>query len=178
MVLAADDRVLVQAARAGDVDAFAALVRRHQDAVYRVALRVLGSRSDAEDAAQDTFVQAWRGLERFRGDSAVSTWLYRIVTNRCLNLLAARRPTEPLHWDAPSVDDDPAHVAEQRERFTAVTAAVGSLPAEQRVALVLREVEGLSYDEIADVLELSLPAVKGRIHRARLGVLKNAASWR
>jgi RNA polymerase sigma-70 factor (ECF subfamily) len=169
---------LVDAARAGDVDAFAVLVRRHQDAVYRVALRVLGSRSDAEDAAQDTFVQAWRGLERFRAESMVSTWLYRIVTNRCLNVLAARRPSEALNWDVMSADDDPAYVAEQRERFAAVTGAVAGLPDEQRIALVLREVEGLSYEQIGDVLDLSLAAVKGRIHRARLGVLKEAATWR
>ncbi len=178
MVLRADDRVLVDAARAGDVDAFAVLVRRHQAAVYRVALRVLGSEADAEDAVQDAFVLAWRGLARFRGDSLVSTWLYRIVTNRCLNVLAARRPTQVLDWEAPSIDSDPAYVAEQRERFAAVARTVAGLPGEQRVALVLREVEGLSYEQIAQVLDLSLPAVKGRIHRARLNVLKEAAPWR
>ena len=73
------------AARAGDSAAFAELVRRHQGLVYRVALRMLGSDADAQDAAQDTFVRAWRGLHGFRGQSTVATWLYRIVTNRCLN---------------------------------------------------------------------------------------------
>ncbi len=168
----------MNAARAGDLDAFAALVGRHQAAVYRVALRVLGSESDAEDAAQDAFVQAWRGLGRFRGESSVSTWLYRIVTNRCLNLLAARRPTEALDREAPAGAGDPAQIAEQHERFAAVARAVAGLPGEQRAALVLREFEGLSYDEITEVLGVSLPAVKSRIHRARIGVLTEASAWR
>ena len=96
VVVRVADRVLVDAARAGDVEAFEVLVRRHQGRVYRVALRLLGSDADAQDAAQETFIRAWRGLGRFRGESAVSTWLYRIVTNRCLNVIAARRPAESL----------------------------------------------------------------------------------
>lgn len=178
MVVRVDDRVLVYAARAGDVEAFAELVRRYQAAVYRVALRMLGSAADAEDAAQEAFVQAWRGLGRFRGDSAVSTWLYRIVTNRCLNALAARRPTEPLDFEVPSPGGDPAGIAEQHERFGAVAGTVAALPGEQRAALVLRDFEGLSYEEIAQVLGVSLAAVKGRVHRARLAVLKEASAWR
>ncbi len=154
------------------------LVRRHQTAVYRVALRLLGSAADAEDATQDAFVQAWRGLGGFRGQSAVSTWLYRIVTNRCLNMLAARRPIEPLEFEVASSSRDPAQVAEQHERFAAVAGAVSALPAEQRAALVLRDFEGLSYEEIAHVLGVSMAAVKGRIHRARLTVLKEASTWR
>jgi len=181
VVVGVDDRVLADTARAGDVEAFAVLVRRHQAAVYRVALRILGSTSDAEDAVQEAFVQAWRGLARFRGESAVSTWLYRIVTNRCLNVLAARRPTEPLDFEVPAADGDPALIAEHHERFAAVARVVGALPAEQRAALVLRDFEGLSYDEVGEVLGVSLAAVKGsrgRIHRARLMVLKEASAWR
>lgn len=178
MVVRVADRVLVDAARAGDVDAFEALVRRHEAAVYRVALRLLGSDADAQDAAQDAFVQAWRGLGRFRGESAVSTWLYRIITNRCLNVIAARRSAEALDPDSPAAVGDPAQVAEQRERFAAVVHEVAALPLEQRTALVLRDFEGLSYDEIAGVLEVSVAAVKGRIHRARLSVLKETSTWR
>lgn len=92
MILQANDRILVQAAQDGDLDAFEALVRRHQAAVYRVAFRMLRSEVDAQDATQDTFVRAWRGLERFRRESAVSTWLYSIVTRRCLGVIAARDP--------------------------------------------------------------------------------------
>jgi RNA polymerase sigma-70 factor (ECF subfamily) len=177
MVVRVADRVLVDAARAGDVDAFEVLVRRHQGGVYRVAVRLLGSDADAQDATQETFVRAWRGLARFRGESAVSTWLYRIVTNRCLNVIVARRPSERLDPDLPSVGGDPAAIAEQRERFAAVAREVASLPPEQRAALVLRDFEGLSYEEVAAALEVSVAAVKGRIHRARLSVLTGAAAW-
>jgi RNA polymerase sigma-70 factor, ECF subfamily len=178
VILQIDDRILLQAAQDGDLDAFEALVRRHQAAVYRVALRMLRSEADAQDATQDTFVRAWRGLERFRRESAVSTWLYRIVTRRCLDLIAARRRAEGLQQIELDASIDPADTAEQRERLRAVTRAIAGLPGEQRAALVLREFEGLSYDQVADVLNTSVPAVKGRIHRARLAVLKQTTAWR
>jgi RNA polymerase sigma-70 factor, ECF subfamily len=177
VILQIDDRILLQAAQDGDLDAFEALVHRHQAAVYRVALRMLGSEADAQDATQDTFVRAWRGLERFRRESTVSTWLYRIVTRRCLDVIAARRPTEDLQIEL-DAGVDPADTAEQRERLRAVTRAIAGLPDEQRAALVLREFEGLSYDQVADVLNTSVSAVKGRIHRARLAVLKDTTAWR
>jgi RNA polymerase sigma-70 factor, ECF subfamily len=178
MVVRVADRVLVDAARAGDVDAFEVLVRRHQARVHRIALWMLGVDADAEDATQETFVRAWRGLGRFRGESAVTTWLYRIVTNRCLNMIAARRSAESLEPDLASAGGDPAEIAEQRERFAAVAREVASLPPEQRAALVLRDFEGLSYEEVAAALKVSVAAVKGRIHRARLSVLKETAAWR
>ena len=173
-----EDRILVAAAQDGDLDAFEALVRRHQAAVYRVGLRMLGSPADAQDAAQETFVRAWRSLGRFRRDSAVSTWLYRIVTRRCLDLIAARRPAEAIEDVELDAGLDTAGTVEQRERLGAVTRAIAALPGEQRASLVLREFEGLSYEEVAAVLETSVPAIKGRIHRARLGVLKETAAWR
>jgi len=178
VILEVDDRILLQAAQDGDLDAFAVLVHRHQAAVYRVALRMLGSDADAQDATQETFVRAWRGLGRFRGESAVSTWLYRIVTRRCLDLIARRRPTENLQDVELETVVNPADSTEQRERLRAVTRAIAALPDEQRAALVLREFEGLSYDEVAAALDTSVAAVKGRIHRARLGVLKQTTAWR
>ena len=177
MIQHVNDRILLQAAQDGDLDAFEALVRRHQAAVYRVAFRMLRSEVDAQDATQDTFVRAWRGLERFRRDSAMSTWLYRIVTRRCLDVIAARRRTEDLQIQL-DAGVDPADTAEQRDRLRAVTRAIAGLPGEQRAALVLREFEGLSYNQVADVLNTSVPAVKGRIHRARLAVLKQTTAWR
>ena len=173
-----DDRILLHAARDGDLDAFELLVRRHQPAIYSVALRMLVSEADAQDATQETFVRAWRGLRGFRGESAVSTWLYRIVTRRCLDLIAARRPTQELGQIEPDTGDDPARTAEQHERLRAVTRAIADLPGEQRAALVLREFEGLSYDQIAEVLRISVAAVKGRIHRARVAVLTQTTEWR
>jgi RNA polymerase sigma-70 factor, ECF subfamily len=178
VILQIDDRILLQAAQDGDVDAFEALVHCHQAAVYRVALRMLGSEADAQDATQETFVRAWRGLQRFRRESAVNTWLYRIVTRRCLDTIAARRPTEDLQRIEHETGADPADTAEQRARLRAVTRAIAGLPDDQRAALVLREFEGLSYDQVAYVLNTSVPAVKGRIHRARLAVLKQTTAWR
>ncbi len=178
MIPHVDDRVLVQASQDGDLDAFEALVRRHQPAVYRVALRMLGSEADAQDATQETFVRAWRGLGRFRRESETTTWLYRIVTRRCLDVIGARRPSKALDEIELSSRVDVADAAEQRERLRAVTRAIAALPGDQRVTLVLREFEGLSYEQVADVLETSVPAVKGRIHRARLTVMKETAAWR
>jgi RNA polymerase sigma-70 factor, ECF subfamily len=178
VVVEASDRFLVGAAQAGDLHAFEALVSRHQDAVYRVALRMLGSKVDAEDAAQDTLVLAWRALSTFRGESEFSTWLYRIVTNRCLKARAARHPTEALPEVLIDRDRDPAEALVRSERLRALARAVLALPAEQRAALVLRELEGLSYEQIARALGVTVPAVKGRIHRARLGLLRASATWR
>jgi RNA polymerase sigma-70 factor (ECF subfamily) len=178
MVFHVDDRVLVEAAQAGDLDAFEALVRRHQAAVYRVALRMLGSSADADDVTQDTFLRAWRALSRYRGDSALTTWLYRIVTRRCLDVIGHRRPTMAIEDDHRDERGDPAAAVEQRERLRAVARQIQALPADQRAALVLREFEGLSYEEVAGVLETTVPAIKGRIHRARLTVLKETAAWR
>lgn len=172
-----DDSVLVRAAQNGDVDAFEELVRRYQASIYRVALRMLGSRADAQDAAQETFVRAWRALPRFRHDSTISTWLYRIVTRRALDKIAARRTTGTLDEVELEAGPDPAHTAERRERFRAVGKAIANLPPDQRAALVLREFEGLSYQEVANVLGTSLPAVKGRIHRARLTIIQQTSSW-
>jgi RNA polymerase sigma-70 factor (ECF subfamily) len=100
VILHVDDRILVQAAQDGDLDAFEALVCRHQPAVYRVALRMLVSEADAQDATQETFVRAWRALPSFRHDSALTTWLYRIVTRRCLDLIAVAG--QPRHSTTPS----------------------------------------------------------------------------
>lgn len=177
MVVEVDDHILLQAARDGDLDAFETLVRRYQTPVYRVALRMLASEADAQDVTQDTFVRAWQALGRFRGDSAVGTWLYRIVMRRSLDVLSARRPTGKLDERQPAHRGDPAVATEQRHRFAAVTRELAALPADQRAALVLREFEGLTYDRIAEVLDTTLPAVKGRIHRARLTILKQTAEW-
>jgi len=141
-------------------------------------VRMLDSEADAQDATQETFLRAWRALPRFRRDSALTTWLYRIVTRRCLNLIAARRPTDALQDTAPDPRLDPVHTAEQRARLQAVTRAIAQLPGDQRAALILREFEGLSYDQVADALNTSVPAIKGRLHRARLVVLQHTRGWR
>jgi RNA polymerase sigma-70 factor (ECF subfamily) len=177
VVLAADDAVLVRAAQQGDELAFADLVRRHQVRVYRVALRVAGARL-AEDAAQEALVRVWRTLPRFRGESAFTTWLYRVTVNAALDAVAAEPhavelPAEPL---GPGRGADEA--AQRRERLRALTAAILRLGPEQRAALVLREFEGQSYDAIAEALGTTVAGVKGRVHRARLALAADTREWR
>lgn len=171
------DDIYVAAARRGDLDAFEVLILRYEGAVSRIALGMLGSTADADDAAQETFIKAWRSLPGFRGDSAFETWLYRIATNCCLTALASRRPVEQISDRHGARSIDPADVVEQTQRFEAVSAAILTLPGGQRAAVVLRELQGLSYREVADTLGISLAAVKGRIHRARLTIVREMGVW-
>lgn len=186
--VASPDGELVRRAAGGSETAFDVLVRRHTSRMYRVALRIVGNPLDAEDALQDAWVSAWRALPHYRGESAVSTWLYRIVTNAALALLRHRKPTLPL--DAHSVSDQssrsqfdaaPLDVVDERadperdvidsEQVDVVLDAIASLELSQRVPLVLHELEGLTYEEVAEVLGVSVPALRSRLHRARVALL-------
>jgi len=177
-MVARTDGDLVSRAQSGQLDAFEELVRKHRLATYRVALRMLADESDAEDATQDAFVQAWRNLGGFRADAAFSTWMYRIVTNRCLNMLRARRRTEPLPDDREAPASRPDRIAEARWQVEDLKLAILRLTPEQRAPLVLRELQGCTYEEIAEALDISIPAVKSRLHRARLELLAAMGSWR
>jgi RNA polymerase sigma-70 factor (ECF subfamily) len=168
MVRETEDIHLIRAAQTGDLAAFEELVRRHELRVYRVALRLLGDPTEAEDATQDALVQAWQALPAFRGESSAATWLYRVVTNRCLNLVQRRRSTEPLSEAHEAPGSEPGQIFETIDAFESLKTSIMQLTPEQRASLVLREFEGLTYDEIAAVLDVSLPAVKSRIRRARL----------
>jgi len=180
---------LLTAARAGDENAFAALVEPHRRDLHAHCYRMLGSLQDAEDALQDALLRAWRGLGRFEGRASLRTWLHRIATNACLDL-AKRRPARVLPIDyGPPADphDGPGppltesvwvepypdeHLAyEQRESVElAVVAALQHLPASQRAVLILREVLGFSAREVADTLETSVPSVNSALQRARKAV--------
>jgi len=171
-----DDRGLLAVAAAGDRTAFDTLVRRHTPRMYRVALRIVGEAIDAEDVVQDAWISAWRGLRAYRGDAAPSTWLYRVVSNAALAHLRRRRPTVPLDDTADrlsTVDDadTPERAALRADEVAAVHRAVAELDPSQRVPLVLREFEGLSYEEVAAVLQVSVSAVRSRLHRARRTLL-------
>jgi RNA polymerase sigma-70 factor (ECF subfamily) len=155
---------LVELARAGDLDAFERFVREHERRVRAVVARLLDDRRDVEEAAQDVFVRAWRTLPEFRGESSVSTWLYRIAVNEALQ---RRRRSA---YQVVELIDAPAPEPADPELRRSLLAAIGELPVEQRAALVLRDVVGLSNDEVAAVLGLTVEAAKSRIHRARLQV--------
>nr|WP_222132196.1 sigma-70 family RNA polymerase sigma factor [Pseudonocardia sp. C8] len=172
---------MVARAQDGDVHAFTELARRHQDALYRVAVRVLGQRADAEDALQEALLDAWRRIGTFRGDAAFSTWMYRIVTNRCTALARRNRRTAPLPDDTPAPDPgarSPERAAEVDAELAALSQAVRELPHDQRTCWVLRELEGLGYAEIAEVTGAGEAAVRGRIHRARAALAERMRSWR
>jgi RNA polymerase sigma-70 factor (ECF subfamily) len=176
-----DDLTLVVRAQEGDTRAFEALVRRHQRQLYRLALRLVGNRSDAEDAVQDAFIAAWRRLSGFRGDAAFSSWMYRIVTNRCLKLSRTRRPALSLDdvGDQPTPDRaSPEHQAETDDRAAALIRALQELPAEQRVCWILRDLHGLSYDDIAAIVSTSPDSVRGRLYRARRTLAEVMTPWR
>ena len=172
------DEELVARARSGDRPAFAHLVERHRVSVFNMTLRIVGNREDAEEAAQDVFVRAYRSLDRFRGDSRFSTWLYRIAVN--VSLSSARRSRRDLSTSSLSEDDEdglpmqipdtaanPAELFEQTEFRERVRNLVAALPPIYSVVISMYHMQSLSYDEIAEALELPIGTVKARLFRAR-----------
>jgi RNA polymerase sigma-70 factor (ECF subfamily) len=176
----ADDHSLVARARGGDTAAFEQLVHRHSGPVYRIALRVLGDTEAAADAAQEAFISAWRRIGEIRAEQAFAAWMYRIVTTRAINATRARRYETRLS-DAllpPSRAGDPEQHALAADLRAALARALGMLTVQQRACWVLRELEGLTYDEIADITQASRGAVRGRIHRARVRLAEELSPWR
>ncbi|MBR5471062.1 MAG: sigma-70 family RNA polymerase sigma factor [Oscillibacter sp.] len=167
----------IHAAREGDQNAFAELVRLYEKKVFALTLRMCKNPEDAAEAAQEAFLAAWQGLPNFRGDAAFSTWLYRLASNACVDLL--RR--EGRHRDAagPSFNDEvpnlevpdtaasPHDLAERAELRTQVEEGLAALSPEHREVLILREIHQLSYDEISRILNLDSGTVKSRISRGR-----------
>ena len=165
----ATDEALAERTGKGDRDAFAELMRRHEEMVFAVCLRTMGDREAAMDAAQETFTTVWRKADRFRGESAFSTWLYRVAVNTCYDLhrKAARRAADPLPETHDPVDrsaEDPFTSVELRP---AIESAVASLPDEFRVAVVLSDIEGLPLAQVAEILEVPTGTVKSRVFRGR-----------
>lgn len=169
------DTELVRLAQGGDLDAFAAIVDRHGRRLRIVLLRILDDPRDVEEAVQDAFVQAWRNLDRYRADAALFTWLYRIGINAALARTRRKQhpttdleslPAEGAQHVAREVLPEPS--AEAHDLRGRVLAALGQLPFEYREAVVLRDLAGLSNEEVARALDVSLAAAKSRIHRGRL----------
>ncbi|WP_030748914.1 RNA polymerase sigma factor [Streptomyces griseus] len=178
----AGDRLLAVRAAEGDEEAFEVLVHRHSPAMMQLAERLMGSQAEAEDAVQDAFVSAWRSLPEYRGEAGFGTWLYRIVTNRCLNLLRARRPAADLDAvaepAAPEHQSSPARAAESHAAVRDLAHAMESLSAEQKVCWVLREIEGQPYETIAQTVGIRPEAVRARVFRARRMLTEAMAAWR
>lgn len=161
------DGWLAGAAAQGDEGAFEQLVRRHTPALYAGALRATGSPEMAQDVVQDAWLSVWLGLPGFRQQSAMRTWLVRIVTTKALNALRRPHRTVPLEAVPEPVTAGTEREAELRERAATVRAAIALLPVRQREAVVLRDLEGLSYDEAAEALGCSVASVKSALFRGR-----------
>jgi RNA polymerase sigma-70 factor (ECF subfamily) len=174
-----NEPALIEQARKGDLDAFNTLVVAYQHQVYNVAYRIMGDEASASDATQEAFISAYKHMESFRGDS-FKAWIYRIVTNACYDELRRRkrRPAFSLEslvddsgaeieFDIPDETPGPEDRAEQVELADAIQAGIETLPADQRIALVLSDVQGMSYEEIATITGANLGTVKSRLSRAR-----------
>jgi RNA polymerase sigma-70 factor (ECF subfamily) len=167
-----DERELVERAAAGDLDAFAELVRAYERRVTSVLYRLLDDRRDVEEATQDVFVQAWRNLGRFRGHAQLFTWLYQIAVNEALMRRRRKRP------DVQELDDRLASAPDPEPGLRELLVReLAALPFEHRAAVVLRDVEGLSNAEVAEALGISVGAAKSRIHRARMQIRDALAHW-
>ncbi len=177
--MSANEAEIIRQCRAGDSSGFDLLVREHYTRAYNTAFRMLGDADSAADATQAAFVRAFCSLGSFRGDSSFSTWLYRIVANVCLDELreSARQPTSltlvtdddegPQERSIPDQAADPAREATRHERQALVHQALQRLAPEHRIVLVLYDLNGFSYQEVADALNMPLGTVKSRLSRAR-----------
>lgn len=177
-----DDDPLMARLRAGDGGAFEEMVTAYQHRVFGVALRMLGNRAEAEDIAQETFLRAHRALAGFRGEARLGTWLYAIASRLCLTRLAAgprrhERSDEAALAQAAADGASAAEAVERHELTAALHEAVAALPEERRIVVVLRDLEGLAYEEIAEVLGLPLNTVRSRLHRARLDLRAKLERW-
>jgi RNA polymerase sigma-70 factor (ECF subfamily) len=157
--------------READPQAFEALVMAYQHRVFGIALRMMRDPVEAEDVAQEVFLRAHRGIDRFRGEAKISTWLYAITSRVCLNRLAAparrRHVGDDVIASIPSAEADPASEAARGEVEAALHRAIAELSDDRRIVVILRDIEGLTYEEIADALALEPGTVRSRLHRAR-----------
>lgn len=164
---APDDRDLIEAARGGDRAAVDALLARYERPIYRFGLRMCGDEESAREVLQETMIAAFRHLRGFRGDAALSTWLYRIARSFCIKERRGGRAMEALDERLADAGPTPAVRTHVREIGAALIAAIGALPPEQRDVLILRDVEGRSADESARMVGIEVGALKSRLHRAR-----------
>ncbi|HMQ34292.1 MAG TPA: sigma-70 family RNA polymerase sigma factor [Chloroflexaceae bacterium] len=177
--MANEEQRLVEAGQRGDVEAFNQLVRLYEGRVYNLCYRMLGDADAAADVTQDTFISAYRNLNRFRG-GMFRSWLFRIATNACYDALRARKRRPTVSLSAPSdLDDDapafdiadtgesPDERALRRELSAAIQRGIAQLPEDQRIVIILSDVQGLAYEEIAEVTSTNLGTVKSRLSRAR-----------
>jgi RNA polymerase sigma-70 factor (ECF subfamily) len=176
MAYKSDDLSPLDRFKTGDQSAFEVLVLKYQDRIYNLCRHMLGNAHDAQDAAQDVFIKAYRNLGRFKPDASLYTWLYRIAVNTCLDHKKKpifeslfKNTDEGDEYLAEQVSDEPSpeRLYESKQMGDALQKSLSRLPPKLRAAIILKEVEGLPYEEIAEVLDISMGTVKSRISRAR-----------
>ena len=172
-----DDAVLIRQSQAGETDAFGLLVRRYQNVMYTVALRMVGNGEDARDVTQDAFVKAYRQLATFDPNYKFFSWMYRIVVNESFNAIRARRPQEPID-NAVAGKGNPFETALAGERHAHIEAALQRLTPEYRSVVVLRHYAGQSYSEIAEALSIPEKTVKSRLFTARQLLGEMLLGWK
>jgi len=188
----AQDAALIRAFQEGDKAAFDKLVLNHKDRLFNLCYRILGDYEEANDSAQETFIKVYRGLKKFRFESGFSTWLYRIAVNTCKNKLkssAYRQKSKMVPLDNPvlanrsqpsrEIQDEspsPAMELEKKERMRVIQEAIDALSPEQKQVVTLRDIEGFSYEEVAEITGFNLGTVKSRIARARQDLRKKLRS--
>ncbi|HEV8339154.1 MAG TPA: sigma-70 family RNA polymerase sigma factor [bacterium] len=164
------EAALIARSQGGDLQAFDRLVAAHEDRIYHAAYRITGNADDARDAAQEAFLKAFRALPRYRHESAFSTWLHRIAVNASLDLVRRRPHVPPLPLEdvaLPASVGNPEPEAERSDLQRRVHQALGRLPHDHRVIIVLRDLQGLAYEEVAEVLRIPIGTVRSRLSRAR-----------
>jgi len=174
------DQELVEKAKAGELRAFEELMNKYERKVYGIAYRMTGNRQEAEEVLQETFLSVYKALSRFKGKSSFSTWLYRVAVNAALMRLRKKR-VDTVSLDEPLISDDgdrlkrqvvdwttPEELVERKRLMEVISDAIDSLPETYRAIILLRDREGLSNSEVARILKTSVPAVKSRLHRARM----------
>jgi len=182
-----DDLSAITRFKDGDTSAFGEIVAKYQDKVYNLCRHMLGNAADAEDAAQDVFLKAYQALPKFQPDAALYTWLYRIATNTCIDykrkpifasLFSDSEEGERLVHDLATDDPSPEKLYQSKQLGQALQKSLGKLSPKLRAIIILKEVEELSYEEIADTLEISMGTVKSRIARAREELQKRMQKFR
>jgi RNA polymerase sigma-70 factor (ECF subfamily) len=180
-----NEQLLIERSKNGDVSAFEMLIEAYQKKVFNLAYRIIGNYDDANDLAQEAFIRIFRSISGFRGQSSFSTWIYRITTNVCLDEIRKRKNKSVQYLDEDIQTDDgemqrqiisddplPEEIAERKELRAAINDSLGELKEEYRIIITLRDIQGMSYEEIAKVLDCPTGTVKSRINRARQA-LKN-----
>lgn len=182
-----EDTELARECRQGSREAFNRLVYKYQDRIYSIALRMMQNTEEAKDIAQDVFFSVYKSIKRFRGDSKLATWLYRIAVNACINKLKSksRKQTQPIEETSPakmgeagqegttsSEISDPHKALERKDLGQKIEGELAKLPPESRIVVLLRDVQGMSYEEIEKILGIPDGTVKSRLHRARLELKK------